>query len=341
MWGNNPDEIFFRPKLHNNNCTCTQAITSLDFVSWTWRMRNAWWNKVPIQNPLISVDKFSKCDWPFESRVELPIVADSILVFFENVISLILVSSWVPAKKIFSERANIEMSKWREKQIECSSIIFLLCLLLLFSISFYSSNGSALLSFQESGHKVSLPGSSLFALFLQFHWNKISVHEYRGGSQHSFEMEVQMKFKDQVTERIRSTGTYLFPVLQAESLFDLAIANKLFDEYKTISSWMRQICFLAVFFVYITRSLDLPLPESMKILRESVYGPSGHRMAVIGALVGIQMLAVRLWLYFLISKHNSIGTIGFMQLLNELKRKPHDETLFIAKLISINLVFNL
>lgn len=133
---------------------------------------------------------------------------------------------------------------------------------------------------------------------------------------------------------------FLFPLLQAKSLVDLALVNRIFDEYKTIGSYPHRISLLLVLSVYVVQVLRLPLPESMKILRTSVYGSCGWQMAVVGTLASCQVLVLRVWFYVIIRRHLSIERIAFVQLMRKLDLEAEKKVHFLAKLISLNVMTN-
>ena len=142
---------------------------------------------------------------------------------------------------------------------------------------------------------------------------------------------------DKMKKSIHQTATSLFPLLRAKSLTDLATITKLF-EYNTVSFYLRQMFYFMTYSVFFVRALQLPVPEDLQFLRASVYGSVGHRMAVISFFVYCHFLAARVWLYTVFRKHQSIETIGFMQLLKQLKEKSQVEMLSAVKLISTNII---
>ena len=132
---------------------------------------------------------------------------------------------------------------------------------------------------------------------------------------------------------------FLFPLLKAKSLAELAFINNLFDEYKTFSSVLRQLSFLLVFSIYNATALQLPMPGEIQVLRAPVYGIMGYRFSILAALATCQMLAVRIWLFVLTKRHHSqVGKIGFMRLLEQLNAHSKKRILFWLKFISLNMI---
>lgn len=148
-------------------------------------------------------------------------------------------------------------------------------------------------------------------------------------------MRSSIKFiKEKANEFIRCIVAFLFSILESQSLPDMAA--RLFGKYKTISFWVNQLSVLIIYLVYTSRAFQLSLPETLQILRASVYGPTGHRMAVVGALAHCQISAFWAWFSAIIRKYRSIDNIGFMQLLGKMKQDSQEKMHFLTKLVSIN-----
>ena len=144
---------------------------------------------------------------------------------------------------------------------------------------------------------------------------------------------------EKMRKAVERTAVFLFPLIQAQSLTDLATITKLF-EYNTVGFYLRQMFYFMAYSGFFVRALQLPVPEDLRILRASVYGPVGHRMAVIAYFIYCHFLVGRVWLYTVFRKHQSAEAIGFMQLLKQLKKESQVKFLFAVKLISSNVVIS-
>ena len=151
---------------------------------------------------------------------------------------------------------------------------------------------------------------------------------------------VWVKFvKERMKTAVKGTRMFLFPLLKAQCLTDLAIFNKLFD-HNTVDFYLRQMSVSVVTSAFFIRAFKLPVPEDLQILRPSVIGPLGHRMAVVGFLSLCYFLTTKVWLYTVVREHQSMEEIGFMQLLKQLTKQSQDKTLLAAKVISTILIIN-
>lgn len=127
---------------------------------------------------------------------------------------------------------------------------------------------------------------------------------------------------------------FLFPMMKAKSLIELASANLLFDQYKSGSSIRRFSCILIIYLTTIMTGFKVPVLIHLRPLRSNSLGDLGYLLFECLSLAFIEMFTIRVWLFFFIRRHQSPEQIEFVQLLDQLDQKSHDRLLYWAKFVS-------
>ena len=127
----------------------------------------------------------------------------------------------------------------------------------------------------------------------------------------------------------------LFPLTRAKSLVDLASCNQLFDDYRTFRSWMQRLCTLVFHAMYLLRAVKASFLYDLQVLRSPAHGPLGYLLAVCTGLGCIELIILRVWLYFLSRKYQSMEKVKFIQLVKQLNKDTHDKMLFWTKFVSV------
>ena len=137
----------------------------------------------------------------------------------------------------------------------------------------------------------------------------------------------------------KTVYSYLFPLIEAESLADFASLNRFFEEYKTISSFLAALFGFMAFLTLIMSAFRLPFLVDFQILNPAVYGQFGYFFTLCTFFSSSEMTAIRIWLYSLARKHPSSDTIDFMRLINQLDEKSSRTIVRNGRMFSIFYAF--
>ena len=144
---------------------------------------------------------------------------------------------------------------------------------------------------------------------------------------------------DSIKESAKNSAKWLFRsvfhLTKAKSLVDLASRNQLFDDYRTFRSWMHQSCIFLFHAMYLLRAVNAPFLYDLQALTSPAFGPFGYLSALGVSISSVELIILRIWLYLLTQKYQSMEGVKFIQLIKQLDKDTHDKMLYWTKVVSV------
>lgn len=112
--------------------------------------------------------------------------------------------------------------------------------------------------------------------------------------------------------------SYLLPLTKARQIKDFISTNKLFGRYNSLNYVLNQSYFFTMLIMITISAVRVPSLANIQLLQ--VNDPFDRLVSINAAFMFYEITLLRLWLYWLVRKHNVVDKIPFIQLLSKMKK---------------------
>lgn len=129
---------------------------------------------------------------------------------------------------------------------------------------------------------------------------------------------------------------FIFPPSRAEYIIELSSNKSLLNTYKDFKSQIKYFTLYFFCILIISAAFQLPFLESLQPIRPKSFGQIGKFVFIGQAFGCIEVLVIRIWLYYLIYNKKDPLKIEFVQLITLLDKKKNDIILKRANMVIVN-----
>lgn len=138
----------------------------------------------------------------------------------------------------------------------------------------------------------------------------------------------------------------MFPVARVKTFSDLIELNKLFDDYKSVSSLLKHLVTSGTHLMTILGGFQLKILTEMHPLAYKSLGDIGERVITFGAIVVLEILTHRFWLYRMTRRFHVASQVPFVKLLSQVEEDVARKYVKYTKVMCLELnmtalIFNL